>query len=291
MTSRGLRWPSRAPSMRSRTTYAGSNAYFSSRLSVPTLRTTSLPLGFPSKGERLFHGRGNLLLINKSSYALFLLSGGHGSFGGADEVVAPAFQGLDVAAGGRVVPHLRVHSRSPEDLFGASEDGGRKDIVAESDGDAGHCVGGGGSYKNEVSPAGESYMLDAARLYPPGLLGVDRGSRGYGEGLFGDKVKGSFGGYHLDLVAGLAEAPDHARCFVCGDAARYSDEYLHTVLILPTISSYILAPYSLREHQEGSVSSWRTSVISSTFETTKQPQLRSRTLLARSGGSELELAK
>src|SRR5918911_4625845 len=44
-------------------------------------------------------------------------------------------------------------------------------------------------------------------------------------------------------------------------------------------SSYILAPYSLREHQGGSVSSWRTSIISSTLETTKQPQLRSRTLL------------
>src|ERR671926_1705973 len=107
MTSRGLRWPSRAPSMRSRTTYAGSNAYFSSRLSIPTLRTTSLPLGlFPSKGERLFHGRDNLPLINKSSYPHFLFSGGHGSFGGADEVVAPAFQGLDVAAGGRGVSPL-----------------------------------------------------------------------------------------------------------------------------------------------------------------------------------------
>src|ERR687885_2450550 len=125
MTSHGLRWPSRAPSMRSRTTCAGSNAYFSSRLSVPTPRTTSLPLGlFPSKGERLLHGRGNLPLINKSSYTRFLFSGSHGSFGGTDEVVAPAFQGLDVAAGGRAGAPPTGHTPGPADRFCASGAGG-----------------------------------------------------------------------------------------------------------------------------------------------------------------------
>ena len=68
-------------------------------------------------------------------------------------------------------------------------------------------------------------MFDSARMLPPGLLGVYLTPGGDGQGLLGDKPEGGLGGYRFDLVAGLAEAPDHAGRLVRSDATRNAYKY------------------------------------------------------------------
>src|SRR5215204_6480688 len=137
----------------------------------------------------------------------------------------PALQRLAVADSGRAAPHLRVHGWSPEDPLRAGEDRGREQVVPEPDGGPRHRVCGRRGYEDEVGPAGEEDMFDAARMLPPGHVRVDSGTGRDGERLFRNKAEGSFGGDDPDLVSGLSEAPDHPWRLVRRDAARYPDEY------------------------------------------------------------------
>src|SRR5215211_321171 len=139
--------------------------------------------------------------------------------------MAPTRQGLDVSFCGGTLPHLRVHGRGPEDPLRAGEDRGREQVVPEPDGGPRHRVRGRWGYEDDVCPAGEGDVLDAARTLPPGLVGVDVVSCRDGERLFGDEAERCFGGDDPDLVLRLSEAPDHPRRLVRRDATRYPDEY------------------------------------------------------------------
>src|SRR5215210_757377 len=139
--------------------------------------------------------------------------------------MAPTRQRLDVSLCGGALPHLRVHGRGPEDPLRAGEDRGREQVVPEPDRGPRHRVRGRGGYEDEVGPAGEKDVLDAARAFPPGRVGVDVVSGRDGERLFGDETEGRFGGDDPDLVLRLSEAPDHPRRLVRRDATRYPDEH------------------------------------------------------------------
>src|SRR5215203_3582877 len=139
--------------------------------------------------------------------------------------MAPALQRLDVADGGRAAPHLWVHGWSPYDSLRAGEDRGREQIIPESDGGPRHRISCRRGHEDEIGPAGEGDVLDAARTLPPGHVRVDAGAGRDGERLLRNKAEGSFCGDGPDLVFGLAEAPDHPRRLVRRDAARYPDEY------------------------------------------------------------------
>src|SRR5215213_6673717 len=137
----------------------------------------------------------------------------------------PALQRLAVADSGRAAPHLRVHGWCPEDPLRAGEDRGREQIIPEPDGGPRHRVCGRRGYEDEIGPAGERDVFDAARTLPPGHVRVDAGADCDGESLFWNKAEGSFCGDGPDLVPGLSEAPDHTRRLVRRNAARYPDEY------------------------------------------------------------------
>src|SRR5215203_1082199 len=139
--------------------------------------------------------------------------------------MAPALQRLDVADGGRAAPHLWVHGWSPYDSLRAGEDRGREQIIPESDGGPRHRISCRRGHEDEICPAGEGDVLDAARTLPPGHVRVDAGAGCDGERLFRNKAEGSFCGYGPDLVSGFSEAPDHTRRLVRRDAARSPDEY------------------------------------------------------------------
>src|SRR5215203_779343 len=123
----------------------------------------------------------------------------------------PALQRLAVADSGRAAPHLRVHGWSPEDPLRAGEDRGREQIIPEPDGGPRHRVCGRRGYEDEIGPAGERDVFDAARTLPPGHVRVDAGADCDGESLFRNKAEGSFCGDGPDLVPGLSDASDHTR--------------------------------------------------------------------------------
>ena len=98
-------------------------------------------------------------------------------------------------------------------------------VVAEADGGPGHNSRGRGD-EDEVGPAGEGDVLDAARVFPPGSICVDPAAGRDGERLFGDKAEGRLRGDDADGVIGLPEAPDHPRRLVRRDPARHAHDYV-----------------------------------------------------------------
>src|SRR5215210_4017354 len=201
-----------------------------------------------SPGERLLDRRHNILFFREPSDSRLLLRRRHKAFCGTDEAVAPALEGLDIAYGSGAAPHLGVHRRGPENPLRAGEDRGREQVVTQSYRGPCHRVCGRRGHEDEIRPAGQGDVLDAARALPPGHVRVDLPAGRDGERLFGDKAEGRRGGDDPDLVSVLSEAPDHPRRLVRRDAPRCPDEYAgHANSIQSRRAGTLFRPYRSEE--------------------------------------------
>ncbi len=144
---------------------------------------------------------------------------GHLAGIGADHRDAVAAELRDVAAGGGVIPHQRIHRRRQQDrTVGCEQNRGRK-IVGMALRHLRHQVGGGGSHDNEVTiarkadVAGIEFALGVEQIRVAALMRQRAGGERRDEFLRG------VGEHAANGKTPIFQSPDKVERLIGGDAA------------------------------------------------------------------------
>ena len=144
---------------------------------------------------------------------------GHFTGIGADEGDPVAFELRDVAAGGGIVPHQRIHRRRQQDRPVGGQQNGAGEIVGMALRHLRHQIGGSGRHHDQIAFTGEPNMAGIELAFGVEQIGVGALVRQRAGGKLRDELLRGFCQHAADLDVPLLQPPNQVQCLVGGDAA------------------------------------------------------------------------